>query len=192
MILGSSCNQCITCYTKGHYPFGLEWEAPTTQVPKYRNAYNDKERISHTKYLDFGARDYIKTANIFMGPDPISSQFPHVTSINYAENSPVSNTDLWGLQAQGFMMSFSMARERIRKERGNEGAAEFDRGLAQGAAATLSIVADEVPGVGEAVSIAQGDYVGAGIGLVPFGKLIRSGIRQLRSFLEQRAAPESL
>ena len=30
--------------------------------------------------------------------DPISDKFPHVTTYNYAENSPIANIDLWGLQ----------------------------------------------------------------------------------------------
>ena len=83
---------------KDYYPFGLEWDDPAPGVPQYRQSYNNKEQVSHTKYLDFGNRCYIKTANIFDGPDPISSSFPHVTTINYAENSPVANIDLWGLQ----------------------------------------------------------------------------------------------
>jgi len=33
-----------------------------------------------------------------MGVDPIASQFPHVTTYNYAENSPIRYIDLWGLQ----------------------------------------------------------------------------------------------
>jgi RHS repeat-associated protein len=115
-----------------YYPFGLEWEAPTTQVPKYRNAYNDKERISHTKYLDFGARDYIKTANIFMGPDPISSQFPHVTTINYAENGPVTNVDLHGLQKVRFSSkaannSTFMASYQVNRQ--TSGGAKFQQAL---------------------------------------------------------------
>ena len=84
---------------KNYYPFGLEWQKPTHEEAKYRNAYNNKERISHTKYLDFGARNYIKSANVFDGPDPINSDFPHITSIAYAENRPVNSIDLWGLQA---------------------------------------------------------------------------------------------
>ena len=36
---------------------------------------------------------------MFGGPDPISEEFPHVSSMNYAENSPVANIDLHGLQA---------------------------------------------------------------------------------------------
>ena len=82
---------------KNYYPFGLEWEAPTHQEAKYRNAYNNKERISHTKYLDFGARNYIKSANVFDGPDPISSSFPELTTINYAGNRVPNGVDLHGL-----------------------------------------------------------------------------------------------
>ena len=83
---------------KNFYPFGLEFES-TDQFKNYRKAYNDKEAISYTQYLNFEARDYFKSINVFGGPDPISDQFPHVSSMNYAENSPVANVDLHGLQA---------------------------------------------------------------------------------------------
>ncbi len=35
----------------------------------------------------------------FTGVDPISDQFAWVSTYNYAENSPIANIDLWGLQA---------------------------------------------------------------------------------------------
>ena len=34
-----------------------------------------------------------------MGVDPISEKYAYVTTFNYAENEPVANIDLWGLQA---------------------------------------------------------------------------------------------
>ena len=34
----------------------------------------------------------------FTGVDPISDQFPWVSTFNYAENEPVANIDLHGLQ----------------------------------------------------------------------------------------------
>ncbi len=83
---------------KNYYPFGLEWEEPTQETAKYSNAYNNKERTPHTKYLDFGARNYIKSANVFDGPDMISSSFPHLTTINYAANRVPNGIDLHGLQ----------------------------------------------------------------------------------------------
>lgn len=42
----------------------------------------------------------------FSGVDPIASKFPHVNPYNYAENSPIVNIDLWGLQAENFMSKF--------------------------------------------------------------------------------------
>jgi RHS repeat-associated protein len=87
-----------------YYPFGLEWsESQPDRIDHYRQSYNDKEAISYTNYLEFEARCYLKSINIFDGPDPISSQFPHVNSYNYAELSPVANIDLWGLQAAPYM-----------------------------------------------------------------------------------------
>jgi RHS repeat-associated protein len=80
---------------KNYYPFGLEWETATQEVRKYRNAYNDKERISFTKYLDFGARNYLKTANVFDGPDPLADH-PNLVQYSpyvYPVNNPVLHTD---------------------------------------------------------------------------------------------------
>ena len=42
----------------------------------------------------------------FSGVDPVASKFPHVSVYNYAENSPIGNLDLWGLQAENFMSKF--------------------------------------------------------------------------------------
>lgn len=42
----------------------------------------------------------------FTGVDPIAEKFPHVTVYNYAQNSPIANIDLWGLQAENFMSKF--------------------------------------------------------------------------------------
>ena len=42
----------------------------------------------------------------FTGVDPIAEKFSHVTVYNYAENSPIANIDLWGLQAENFMSKF--------------------------------------------------------------------------------------
>jgi len=62
--------------------------------------------------------------------DPISDKFPHVSTYNYAENSPVSNIDLWGLQALSANSLYS-AREAIRKSGGDVN--EFDKGYSTGA-----------------------------------------------------------
>ena len=47
-----------------------------------------------------------KSVQRFLRVDPIAERFPHVTTYNYAENSPIANIDLWGLQAENFMTKF--------------------------------------------------------------------------------------
>ena len=49
--------------------------------------------------MDYGARWYDGSVGRFTGVDPISDEFPWVTVYNYAENGPIVNIDLWGLQA---------------------------------------------------------------------------------------------
>jgi len=46
----------------------------------------------------YGARWYDPSIGRFIGVDPISDKFPHVSAFNYAENEPVGSIDLWGLQ----------------------------------------------------------------------------------------------
>ena len=48
---------------------------------------------------DYGFRFYDPQIARFTGIDPASEQFVWVTPYNYAENNPISNIDLWGLQA---------------------------------------------------------------------------------------------
>ena len=56
---------------KAYYPFGIEFKDDLPGVPKYRQSFNDKEAISYTNYSEFEVRNYIKSAAVFDGPDPI-------------------------------------------------------------------------------------------------------------------------
>jgi RHS repeat-associated protein len=89
-----------------YYPFGMNmegsWSAGTN---KYQ--YNGKE-IDNEFGLDwyhYGARMYDPAIARFTGVDPIASDFPHVTTYNYAENEPVVHIDLWGLQQTRYEMN---------------------------------------------------------------------------------------
>ncbi len=166
---------------KAYYPFGIEYEDDPPGVPQYRQSFNDKEAISYTNYLEFEARNYIKSAAVFDGPDPISSSFPHVTTINYSECNPASNIDLWGLQAMGFQMMWHSAVQK----RNDRDAAEMNRGLQEAGKVVLGGLADEVPVVGEVKSIAERDYVGAVVGLVPGGKYLQKTLGKLKSYYKR-------
>jgi hypothetical protein len=47
---------------------------------------------------EYGARWYDPAIGRFIGVDPIADQFPWVSTYNYAENEPIANIDLHGLQ----------------------------------------------------------------------------------------------
>ena len=96
--------------TNNYYPFGLLMSSSNyaTSVDNYdqnRYFYNGKELQNDDlggvslDWLDFGMRFYDPVLARFTGVDPIAEDYYYVTPYNYAENSPIVNIDLWGLQA---------------------------------------------------------------------------------------------
>jgi len=85
-----------------YYPFGAKMEEEGTEESTIDNQhkYNGKELHSemNLNMYAYGARYYDPFIARFTGVDPIADQFPHVNVFNYAENSPISNIDLHGLQ----------------------------------------------------------------------------------------------
>lgn len=67
-------------------------------TPNHAYRYNGKELNEVSKTYEYGARYYDPSIGRFTGVDPISDQFAWVSPFNYAENSPIGNIDLWGLQ----------------------------------------------------------------------------------------------
>jgi RHS repeat-associated protein len=70
--------------------------------PSNNYRYNGKELLPETGLYAYGFRYYDPTIGRFTGVDPISDQFPHVSTYNYAENEPIANIDLHGLQKLSF------------------------------------------------------------------------------------------
>ncbi len=85
-----------------YYPFGLNHEGPwmndAARDNKYQ--YNGKEWNDDfgLNWYNYGKRWYDQAIGRFPTVDPIASDFAFVTPYNYAENEPVANIDLWGLQ----------------------------------------------------------------------------------------------
>jgi RHS repeat-associated protein len=116
--MGSSLGGAVdVVQTTNYYPFGLVMNQsnnnsdPSYQKNKY--LYNGKELqdvmlngVKLSLYY-YGARMYDPQIGRFICLDPLASKFPWVTPYNYAENSPISNLDLWGLQAFPFMLGNS-------------------------------------------------------------------------------------
>ncbi|MEM6966479.1 MAG: RHS repeat-associated core domain-containing protein [Bacteroidota bacterium] len=85
-----------------YYPFGLglegEWVNET--APEMRYLFNGKELANDygLNWSYYGFRMYDSSIGRFPSVDPIADQFPHVSPFNYAENEPIGNIDLHGLQ----------------------------------------------------------------------------------------------
>jgi RHS repeat-associated protein len=84
-----------------YYAFGLTYNSYSREnniVQDFK--YNGKEEQDELglKWLDFGFRMYDPALGRFTGIDPLATKYNWLTPYNYAENSPVANIDLWGLQ----------------------------------------------------------------------------------------------
>ena len=90
-----------------YYPFGMRMEVDyfrkLRHFPAKGNAYqyNGKELYTDLGFdwMPYGAWYYDAAVGRFVGVDPIADRFAWVSTYNYAENSPVANIDLHGLQA---------------------------------------------------------------------------------------------
>ncbi|MGK0175559.1 MAG: RHS repeat-associated protein, partial [Ulvibacter sp.] len=87
-----------------YYSFGMRVDAPYFMLsgkPRADYLYNGKELDEELglNWLSFGFREYDPAIGRFPSVDPIADEFAHVSGFNYAENSPIANIDLWGLQA---------------------------------------------------------------------------------------------
>ena len=84
-----------------------------------------------TQYLYYGKRVYDPWTLRFGGIDPISDQFPELSVYNYASNSPVSNIDLHGLQAnaQDIYLKTTLDPNSSRKVNGNKSLGDLFSGI---------------------------------------------------------------
>ncbi|GCC52388.1 hypothetical protein SanaruYs_26250 [Chryseotalea sanaruensis] len=84
-----------------YYPFGMIAERNSREgMTEQSYLYNGKELQDELDlgWLDFGFRFYDPAIGKFTGIDPLATKYHWLTPYNYAENSPVANIDLWGLQ----------------------------------------------------------------------------------------------
>jgi len=66
----------------------------------YRWGFNGKPQESSLNAIDYGKRNYDPSLNRFISVDPLSSQFPGLSTYQFASNSPIASIDLDGLEAE--------------------------------------------------------------------------------------------
>ena len=86
-----------------YYPFGFRHPGRKKRSKAYRFAFNGKEQEAQQEYgdhahYDYGFRIYNPAIGRFLSVDPLAEKYVWVTPYNFAENSPIANIDLWGLQ----------------------------------------------------------------------------------------------
>jgi len=90
-----------------YYPFGMamegDWVNNPVKVNRYRYNGKELEEDFGLNWYAYGARYYDPAIGRFTGVDPIADQFAWVSEYNYAENEPVANIDLHGLQSVHYL-----------------------------------------------------------------------------------------
>lgn len=82
-----------------------------------------------------------------MSVDPISDEFPWVSTYNYAENEPIANIDLWGLQKISYDVRFDVkAKQTISGKQSPKEFIHFLKAEGKGGLAGAAIISpvDEV------------------------------------------------
>jgi RHS repeat-associated protein len=136
-----------------YYPFGLRISDLGLQNSDNKYLYNGKEIDAEfdLNWYHYGFRMYDPVIGRFPSLDPKADEFAWVSPYNYAENSPIANIDLWGLQMfPGFGYLTDMAVNALENE-GYSGAAGFVESYGH------SLVADPVYDADQIIQTAQDD-----------------------------------
>ena len=142
-----------------------------------RYLYNGKELDTEfgLNWYHYGARMYDPAVGRFTGVDPIADKFAHITGYNYAENRVPNGIDLHGLQYVPFnSATFQMAG--YDKEQHKRAV----QGYLQGQKELGSAIVDEIPFVGEAKAIYEGDVAGVLLAMIPGGGFFKKGKNLLK------------
>ncbi|MCK7556240.1 RHS repeat-associated core domain-containing protein [Chitinophaga sedimenti] len=86
-----------------YYPFGMAQRGRSVSLSSYRYGFNGKENDNEVGKGDGGQQDYgmrVYDARLgrFLSVDPIAIDYPWNSTYAFAENEPVSNIDLDGLE----------------------------------------------------------------------------------------------
>jgi RHS repeat-associated protein len=167
-----------------YYPFGMGMEGSwnSDADPGQNYLYNGKERDSELglSWDHYGFRMYDASIGRFTGVDPISDQFAHLSTYNYASNDPVGKIDLHGLQGTYVPGGIKGRLE----DTNNDGKVSIEEKNAsrEFLKEAANMVIDEIPFLGEAKALSEGDVGGAILSIIPFGGLAKKGWRKLKSW----------
>ena len=103
-----------------YYPFGMAMPGRKYEATSnYRYGFNGKENDNEVKGIeggqqDYGMRIYDPRIGKFLSVDPIAIEFPWNSAYAFAENGPISNIDLDGLERKGTILGDIATGIRLR------------------------------------------------------------------------------
>jgi RHS repeat-associated protein len=91
-----------------YHPFGwgMIGRSGTYNLFGYKYGFNGKENDKETTTQDYGMRIYDPRLGRFLSVDPLQKQYPELTPYQFASNTPIQATDLDGLEAFYYNVTF--------------------------------------------------------------------------------------
>ncbi|WP_343670450.1 RHS repeat-associated core domain-containing protein [Chitinophaga sp.] len=97
-------NKAVVYSAQDYYPFGMMQPDRSYSSGGYRYGFNGKENDNEVKgegnEQDYGMRVYDPRVGRFLSVDPLTRNFPSLSSYQFASNSPIANIDLDGAESQ--------------------------------------------------------------------------------------------
>jgi len=164
---------------QNYYPFGLEHKGYNNITSGVKNNLKTYQGQEFTEDLGLNVSEWkyrISDPAIgrFWQIDPLAEDYMYNSTYAFQENKLGSGVELEGLENARFDVAQRWENAKAMSDVNGKSVSEnyeTARTLEnKGRDEVLDMAIDEIPVVGEARSLAQGDYLGAVMGVVPFGK----------------------
>ena len=194
-------NEIDVLQTNDYYPFGLTFDKPVQQASSSnigeRFKFNGKERDPDLGWDDFGARMYDPALGRWMNIDPLAELMRRHSPFNYAFDNPIYFIDpdgrapFPGIQIAGLGLALNRIKKTVQNiSNGDNVVVAYAKAVADDPIVTG--LADELPGVGEAIDLAKGDYAATALGAVPGGKKIKKAVDAIKAKNLQQAVKKGI
>ena len=94
--------ESVVLSASDYYPFGMAMKERTYSNGSYRYGFNGKENDTDfgSHIQDYGFRLYCPENARFLSVDPLTKDYPELTTYQFASNTPIQAVDLDGLEAK--------------------------------------------------------------------------------------------
>ena len=94
--------ESVVVSASDYYPFGMAMKERTYSNGSYRYGFNGKENDTDfgSHIQDYGFRLYCPENARFLSVDPLTKDYPELTTYQFASNTPIQAVDLDGLEAK--------------------------------------------------------------------------------------------